>query len=118
MHGGLLEHLVGVLLGANTHVLLAESLHVLANVCALLRWLLVERMVESLDMTPLTSCSERGTFLSFILWTPAEAEPNSAPAAMRELPFILLFLCWGCVNEGKVWVDGERIVEDGWRGSR
>lgn len=43
-------------------------------------------------MTPLTSCSDRGTFLSFILWTPAEAEPNSAPAAMRELPFILLYL--------------------------
>lgn len=36
VHGGLLEHLIGVLLGANTHVLLAESLHVLANVCALL----------------------------------------------------------------------------------
>jgi hypothetical protein len=36
VHGGLLEHLVHVLLGADAHVLLAESLDVLADVCALL----------------------------------------------------------------------------------
>lgn len=34
--GSLLEHLVHVLLGANAHVLLAKSLNVLADVCALL----------------------------------------------------------------------------------
>lgn len=42
VHGGLLEHLVHVLLGANAHVLLTESLDVLADVCALLWWLLVD----------------------------------------------------------------------------
>jgi hypothetical protein len=42
VHGRLLEHLVHVLLGANTHVLLAKSLNVLADVCALLEWLLVD----------------------------------------------------------------------------
>jgi hypothetical protein len=37
------------------------------------------------------------------LWTPAEAEPNSAPAAMIELPFILLFVCGVeiCVGGGE-----------------
>jgi hypothetical protein len=55
------------------------------------------------NMTPLTSCSESGTFLSFILWTPAEAEPNSAPAAIIELPFILLYVCGVeiCVGGGE-----------------
>lgn len=38
VHRGLLEHLIDVLLGANAHVLLTESLDVLADVCALLRW--------------------------------------------------------------------------------
>ena len=37
VHRSLLEHLIDVLLGANAHVLLAEGLDVLANVCALLR---------------------------------------------------------------------------------
>lgn len=68
-------------------------------------------------MTPLTSCSERGTFLSFILWTPAEAEPNSAPAAMRELPFIFVMYgvegCRGKWKDGGLWrTDGE--VVDGY----
>ena len=42
VHGGLLEHLIHVLLGANAHVLLTKSLDVLADVCALLWWLLVD----------------------------------------------------------------------------
>ena len=37
VHGALLEHLIGVLLGAHAHVLLAESLNVVTDVCALLQ---------------------------------------------------------------------------------
>lgn len=36
----------------------------------------------------LTSCSDRGIFWSFILWTAAEAEPSMAVAAITEAPFI------------------------------
>jgi hypothetical protein len=39
---------------------------------------------------PLTNCSDSGTFWSFILWTPAEAEPSSAAAARQREFFILV----------------------------
>lgn len=41
-----------------------------------------------LHLRRLTSCSDSGTFWSFILWTPAEAEPSSAPAASRPVVFM------------------------------
>ena len=34
---GIFEHLIGVLLGTHAHVLLAKSLNVVTDVCALLR---------------------------------------------------------------------------------
>ena len=40
----------------------------------------------------LTSCSDRGIFLSFILCTPAEAEPSSEPAASSKAVFIVKML--------------------------
>lgn len=49
--------------------------------------LLLER--ERVGMRQLTNCSERGIFLSFILWTPAWAEPRRAAAAVRRAPFMM-----------------------------
>lgn len=36
-----------------------------------------------------TSCSDSGTFCSFILCTPASARPSIAPVAKMNAPFIL-----------------------------
>lgn len=44
---------------------------------------IIEVLSESL-----TSCSSRGTLLSFSLWTAAEAEPNSTEAVSKEVDFM------------------------------
>lgn len=43
---------------------------------------------SNLDEEELTSCSARGIFWSFILWTPADAEPSSI-AAVKRAPFMI-----------------------------
>jgi hypothetical protein len=41
----------------------------------------------------LTSCSDNGTFLSGILWTPAEAVPAAIAVAKNVVPFMIAMIC-------------------------
>lgn len=109
---GLAEHLLGVLLGADTHVLLTKASHVVTDVVLLLRSSISgDRYACYLD-GELTSCSDRGTFWSFILWTAALADPSSAVAAAIELPFIIAIttMCNDLMGmeKGKVEVEEEQ----------
>ena len=76
----------------------------------------------------LTSCSDKGTFLSlvvavsvmlypppccvtyFILWTPAEAVPAAEARANNALPFMML-MSWSCDGLGRV-SDGVLRMEE------
>lgn len=85
LEAGVLE---GVL-RACTEVLLAERASVLSNVCVLLYDLLAKSFNASAIVWRLTNCSLSGTFLSFILWTPALADPSSAAAATADVYFMM-----------------------------
>jgi hypothetical protein len=61
----------------------------LANVGVLLEAPLAYNANISTMKLGLTSCSDNGTFLSFILWTPALAEPSSVAAATADVYFML-----------------------------
>lgn len=76
-------------LRARAHVLLAESLDVVADVGVLLHTVSSSTHGTRWGDERRTSCSARGTFLSFILWTPAWAEPSMAPAARSMEPFMI-----------------------------
>lgn len=41
----------------------------------------------------LTSCLDNGTFLSGILWTPAEAVPAAMAVAKNVVPFMIVVMC-------------------------
>ena len=71
-----------------------------------------------------TSCSDRGIFLSFILCTPAEAEPSSEPAASSKAVFIVKMLQKSMMSgsavtmiQSKRFVDGEGMESAGGWGS-
>ena len=92
---GSLEDLVHVRLRLDAHVLLAQSLSMLLDACVFLA------AVRSSPANPaimwrqrglLTSCSDRGTLLSFILWTPPALAPRAA-AASRMAVFIVTAGC-------------------------
>lgn len=98
MDRGISEHLPLMLLRSDTHILLAESVNMSIDVGVGLytkhqRLTIYDRQSSeklrgSYGKGILTSCSDRGTFLSFILWTPADAEPSRRPAAIRA-PFMI-----------------------------
>lgn len=84
----ILEHVVAMSLWADAHVFLAESLCVSANVGGFL--LMVNTWEIDRDSTKFTSCSERGTFLSFMECTAASAaETPSSAAARTEFVFMV-----------------------------
>jgi hypothetical protein len=84
-----LEDGIDVGLRADAHVLLAETPHMGLDIGELLQRNKSSNTVcSNLDKGELTSCSARGIFWSFILWTPADAEPSSI-AAVKSAPFMI-----------------------------
>lgn len=85
-HISSLEHLLGVLVRADAHVLLAQSSHLGVDIMVRLRRKSVGKSRENwrdFEMILLTNCSVKGTFFKGILWIPAIAEPSIVPAARR-----------------------------------
>ena len=76
-------------LGVSAEVLLAESASMLSDVCVLLKLQSVPEIHIRTTPSALTNCSLSGTFLSFILWTPALADPSSAAAATAVVYFMM-----------------------------
>lgn len=79
-----LEDALDVRFVLDAHVLLSEGLGMLLEVGIFLRASGHTRAGQGLGRDgQRTSCSDRGTLVSFILWTPAEADVSSEPAARR-----------------------------------
>lgn len=85
-------------IGTDTHVFLTQGANMSVNVMGVLQLFISpprsssvsfrnHEIIEGLSRS-LTSCSSRGTLLSFSLWTAAEAEPNSTEAVSKEVDFM------------------------------
>jgi translation elongation factor EF-G len=85
------ERAVFLSLRADAHVLLTESSHLGVDIIArLLRNNVSGASLEVREVSiQLTSCSERGTFLSGMRWMPARAEPIRELAARMPNDFMI-----------------------------
>jgi hypothetical protein len=91
LEGSVLEHLLSVSLWSDAHVLLAKGLYVCAHIGSFL--LSIRICARQKVSIQLTSCSERGIFLSFMEWIAAsEAVAPSSAAARTELVFMMTVL--------------------------
>lgn len=88
--GRIAEHLVKmVALRSDAQILLTERPGMILHAVLLLLDISIGECDDCGSLSRRTSCSDRGIFLSFILWTPADTEPSSAVPARIRLAFMI-----------------------------